>query len=309
MGARSMNMKQKIGFIGLGQMGRWMAGNLLNAGFSLTVFDIDEHARSTLTDLGATGANSPAELAGRSDVIFLSLPNAEIVQEVVYGSDGVAQKARSGQIVVDCGTTDYQWTIDFARRLGEIGLHFVDAPVTGMERRAKDASLTIMVGGRRKLLETIRPALEAMGSRIVHMGEEGSGQLAKLVNQLLFNTNIASLAEVLPMAVKLGLDPEKVERVINTGSGRSFASEFFAPNILENRFDQGYSLQNAYKDMAGALKISAANQIPLPMIQTAATTYQRALMEGLGDQDKGAMIKVFENLLGVTFREGESTRG
>ncbi len=296
-------MKQKIGFIGLGKMGKWMASNLLEAGFTITVFDIDNHAQTTLTDLGAVGENTPAELTEQVDMIFLSLPHTEVVREVVCGADGIAQRAQAGQIVVDCGTTDYLWTIDFAKQMSAIGLHFVDAPVTGMEQRAKEATLTIMFGGHKTILEEIRPALEAMGNRIVHMGDVGSGQLAKLVNQLLFNANLASIAEVLPMGVKLGLDPEKIAQVINTGSGRSFASEFFVPNILEDRFDQGYSLQNAYKDMDAALKISAANQIPLPMVQTAAVTYQTALLAGLGQQDKGAMIKVFERLLDVKFRK------
>ena len=296
-------MKQKIGFIGLGQMGRWMASNLLRAGFRLTVFDIDSGALAALVNQGATGADSPAALADQAEVIFLSLPNAGVVETVVCGADGIARAVQDGQILVDCGTTDYLWTIEFSRRVSGMGLHFVDAPVTGMEQRAKDATLTIMFGGRETLLETIRPAMESMGNRIVHMGDVGSGQLAKLVNQLLFNVNLAGMAEVLPMAVKLGLDPEKIARVINTGSGRSFASEFFVPNILENRFDQGYSLQNAYKDMAAGLKISADSQIPLPMVQAAAQTYQAALKGGLGRQDKGAMIRVFERLLDVKFRK------
>ncbi len=297
-------MMQKIGFIGLGRMGRWMAMNLLKAGFPLTVFDIDDNACATLVESGADRAVGTAELARRTDVIFLSLPNTGVVRDVVFGADGIARKELAGKIVVDCGTTDYQWTIESAKRMDGFGIHFVDAPVTGMERRAKEATLTIMFGGADSLLEEIRPALEAMGNYIVHMGEVGSGQLAKLVNQLLFNANLASMAEVLPMAVKLGLDPEKIAGVINTGSGRSFASEFFIPNILEDRFDQGYRLRDAYKDMAGALKISAENRIPLPMIQAAASTYQRALLEGLGDQDKGAMFKVFEKLLDVAFRKG-----
>ncbi len=297
---------QKFGFIGLGQMGRWMAANLLQAGFSLTVCDLDIKAVKTLTDLGAEGTTTPAELSARVDRIFLCLPHNEAVEQVVCGAEGILQAARPGQLVVDCGTTDYLWTIDFAKKLAAQGIDFVDAPVTGMELRAKNATLTIMFGGPQRLLEKIRRALEAMGNRIVHMGDVGSGQLAKLVNQLLFNTHMAALAEVLPMAVKLGLDAESITQVINTGSGRSFASETFIPNILENRFTHGYSLQNAYKDMACALNISAANQIPLPVVQSATATYQKALRSGYGDQDKGAMIKLFERLLGVSFRKPQS---
>lgn len=142
-----------------------------------------------------------------------------------------------------------------------------------------------------------------MGNRVVHMGDVGSGQLAKLVNQLLFNTHMAALAEVLPMALSLGLDAEKITQVINTGSGRSFASETVITNILENRFIHGYSLKNVYKDMACALNISATHQIPLPVVQSATATYQKALRPGYGDLDKGAMIKLFKGLLGVSFRK------
>jgi 3-hydroxyisobutyrate dehydrogenase-like beta-hydroxyacid dehydrogenase len=159
-----------------------------------------------------------------------------------------------------------------------------------------------MYGGTLNLLEELRPVLEAMGNQVVHMGDVGSGQLAKMINNILYNANIAALAEVLPMAVKLGLDPEKVATVINTGSAQSFASKFFIPNILEDSFDRSYSLTDAYKDMANAAEISARYKIPLPVVQTAMATYQKALSLGLGEEDKGAMIKVFEKKLGVAFR-------
>jgi 3-hydroxyisobutyrate dehydrogenase-like beta-hydroxyacid dehydrogenase len=296
-------MQAKVGFIGLGQMGKWMALNLVNQGFDLTVFDTDDLAMSSLTERGANGASSPADLVRRVEWIFLCLPNVEVVEQVVFGSDGVAASAESGQIIVDCGTSDYQRTIEIAASLHERDIHFTDAPVTGMEKRAKDATLTIMFGGPVAILDEIRPALEAMGNRIVNMGATGSGQLAKLTNQLLFNVSLAVLAEVLPMAVKLGLDPEKIAQVINTGSGRSFASELFLPNILENRFEDGYSLKNGYKDMVCAAKISALNEIPLPVVKAATTTYQMALGSGLGGEDKGAMIKIFESLSDVKFRK------
>ncbi len=297
-----MDMKKEVGFIGLGQMGRWMALNLLKAGFDLTVFDSDAKATALLIDSGAKGTDSPSDLAKRVDWIILCLPNTDAIEKVVLGEKGVVLGSRPGQIVVDCGTSDFSWTMDFAASLQKHGLRFVDAPVTGMEKRAKQAALTIMYGGEEDILNEIQPALEVLGNRIVFMGDVGSGQLAKLINQLLFNANLAVIAEVLPMAVKLGLNPEKITQVINTGSGRSFASEFFIPNILENRFDQGYSLKNAYKDMASAAKLAADRQIPLPMVNSALTTYQMALQMGYADEDKGAMIKVFERLLKVKFR-------
>ena len=294
---------KKIGFIGLGQMGKWMASNLVKRGFDLSVFDINPEAMAFLSKQGAAQTTSAAELANGVDVIVLSLPNSDVVEEVARGPNGILQGARPGQIIIDCGTAGYLWTREFADSLRKHELCFVDAPVTGLEQKAKDATLTIIFGGTSDLLQEIRPLLEAMGSHIVHMGDIGCGQLAKMINNILYNANIAALAEVLPMAVKLGLDPEKIAEVINAGSGQSFASKFFIPNILEDTFDRSYSLDNAYKDMANAAEISAHYKISLPIIQTAITTYEKALSMGLGAEDKGAMIKVFEDKLGVVFRK------
>ena len=298
-----MQLNKKIGIIGLGQMGKWMASNLVKSGFDLSVFDINPAAMTLLIKKGAAQTTSPAELAKRVDVIILSLPNSDVVEAVVQGQDGILQGARHGQIIIDCGTAAYLWTKEFSDSMRKHELHFADAPVTGLEQRAKDGTLTIMFGGAEELLQEVHPILEAMGNRIVHMGDTGCGQLAKMINNILYNANIAALAEVLPMAVKLGLDPEKIAEVINAGSGQSFASQFFIPNILEGAFDRSYSLDNAHKDMAHVAEISAHYKIPLPMIQTAITTYKKALSMGLGAEDKGAMIKVFEDKLGVTFRK------
>jgi 3-hydroxyisobutyrate dehydrogenase-like beta-hydroxyacid dehydrogenase len=280
-----------------------MALNLVKNNFDLTVYDINSKAMEFLTGQGAKPAKNPAQLAQHVDMIVLSLPNADIVSEVVYGNDGIVRGKKREQILLDCGTCGFLWTMAFAKKLEKEGIRFVDAPVTGMEQRAKDAALTIMFGGPGSMLKEIRPVLEAMGNNIVHMGDVGSGQLAKMINNIIFNSNIAALAEVLPMAVKLGLDAETIARVISNGSGQSFASDIFLPNILEDRFDKGYPLELAYKDMRHAMEVSDQKKIPLPMIRTAAETYQKALDSGWGQEDKGAMIKVFESALGVKFRK------
>lgn len=293
----------KVGFIGLGQMGKWMALNVLKAGFDLTVYDISEAAVNALKEAGAKAAHSPKEMAAQVDWVFLSLPNTQVVESVLFGPNGIAEGAKPGLIVVDLSTIAYMATLGFAERLAQQGVIFVDAPVSGMEARAKDGTLTVMFGGDESVFQTVYPVFQAIGNTIIRMGKVGSGQLTKLINQLLFNTACAALAEILPMAVKLGLDPEKIAQVVVTGTGRSFAVEFFTPRILENKFDEGYPLKHAYKDMISAAEISAHQKIPLPMVQAATTTYQMALAQGLGDEDKGAMIKVFERLLGVEFRK------
>ncbi|MCG7850933.1 MAG: NAD(P)-dependent oxidoreductase, partial [Methanosarcinaceae archaeon] len=189
--------------------------------------------------------------------------------------------------------------------LREKEILFADAPVSGMEARAKEGTLTMMFGGDEAVFDQIKPVLDVMSNKVLHMGKVGSGQLTKLVNQLLFNISCAAIAEVLPMAAKLGLDPEKVTEVVTSGTGRSFAAEFFAPLALDGIFDKGYALKHAYKDMISASEISAQHKIPLPMVHACATTYQMALAEGFGDQGKGAMIQVFERLLGVKFRRNK----
>ena len=257
-------MKAKIGFIGLGTMGKWMALNMLKAGFPLTVYDVAPKAVKFLTGQGARAAIAPADLASQVDWLFLSLPDTEIVEKVIFGAKGVAEGAKPGLILVDLSTISYMPTLEIDRRLKAKGVRFADAPVSGMEARAKEAKITVMFGGDKTLFKTVRPALDAIGNQIVYMGPVGCGQLTKLINQLLFNISCAGLAEVLPMAAKLGLDPAQVAQVVTTGTGRSFAAEFFIPLTLENKFDEGYPVKAAYKDMISAAEISAPERSRSP---------------------------------------------
>ncbi|PJC76758.1 MAG: NAD(P)-dependent oxidoreductase [Syntrophobacterales bacterium CG_4_8_14_3_um_filter_58_8] len=301
-------MTAKIGFIGLGTMGKWMALNMLKAGFPVRAYDINPAAAQFLTGEGAEAATSPADAAAAVDWLFMSLPDTELVERVIFGENGIAQGARPGLILIDLSTISYMPTLEINRRLKEKGILFADAPVSGMEARAKEAKLTVMFGGDERLFQTLRPAFDAIGNQIVYMGAVGSGQLTKLINQLLFNISCAGLAEVLPMAVKLGLDPEKVAQVVTTGTGRSFAADFFIPLTLKNRFDEGYPVKSAYKDMISAAEISAHKGIPLPVVNATAVTFQMAMAEGFGDLSKGGLIRVFEKLLGTEFRAGKEAR-
>ncbi len=296
-------MDKRIGFIGLGQMGKWMAINLVKAGFEVWIQDIDPEAVAFVADKGGKSCSTPAETAKQVDWIFMSLPNTEIVESVVFGKNGIVEGGKPGLIVVDLSTISYLQTLGMSQKLADRGILFADAPVSGMEARAEAGDLTIMFGGDESVFGQLRPALDVIGSKIVYMGKAGSGQLTKLINQLLFNISCAGVAEVLPMAAKLGLDPEKVTQVVTTGTGRSFAAEFFVPLALENRFDQGYPIKHAYKDMISAAEISARQKIPLPVVQATTATFQMALAEGFGDENKGSLIKVFERILGVEFRK------
>jgi len=289
-------------------MGKWMALNMLKAGFAMRVYDINPAPVEFLVGQGAVAAKSPADAAAAVDWLFLSLPDTELVEKVIFGENGIVQGARPGLVLIDLSTISYMPTLEINRRLKEKGILFADAPVSGMEARAREAKITVMFGGEKGLFQAVRPALDAIGNQIVYMGAVGSGQLTKLINQLLFNISCAGLAEVLPMAVKLGLDPEKVAQVVTTGTGRSFAADFFIPLTLENRFDEGYPVKSAYKDMISAAEISAHNGIPLPVVNATAVTFQMAIAEGFGDFSKGGLIRVFEKMLGTEFRTNKEAK-
>jgi 3-hydroxyisobutyrate dehydrogenase-like beta-hydroxyacid dehydrogenase len=299
-------MKLKIGFIGLGEMGKWMAINVAKAGFPLTVYDVRPDPVQELVKNGASAGEDPADVAKKSDCVLMSLPDTQVVEKVLFGQKGMIQGLSPDSIVVDLSTIHYLATLRIEEQLRAKGVIFIDAPVSGMEARAKEGTLTVMGGGEPRTFEKIHPVLEAIGNNIVYMGKTGNGQLTKLVNQLLFNMSCAAMAEILPMAVKLGLDPEAVCQVVTTGTGRTFALEFFTPHILENNFKPGYPLISAYKDMESAAEISSQTKIPLPVFAAAMQTYQLALAQGLGKENKGAMIKVWEKVLGVEVRKRRS---
>ena len=292
----------KLAFIGLGAMGAGMAANLLaKSGAPLTVWNRSAEKCAPFAARGARAAASIAETA-EADVIFLSLPDGGVVERVVRGEDGLWPHLRAGQTIVDTSTCGYGETVRLAAALRERGIDLLDAPVSGMEARAADGMLTVMCGGDEAAFARVRPLLECIGTTVRYMGKSGSGQLSKLINQLLFDINAAALAEILPLSVKMGLDSRAVGEIVNTGTGRSHASEFFIPRTLGGVFDEGYPLAKAYKDLVSAAELAAREAVPLPLLDAAAQTYRTALQMGLGAESKGAMIKVYERLLGVEFR-------
>ena len=292
----------KLGFMGLGQMGKHMAMNLHRCGEELIVCDVRTTVFPEIEEKGIRTTTNLQDIAA-CDIIFLCLPNTEIVQSVILSDNGLRKRLRAGQIIADMSTIDYAASVEITKALAGIGVEFMDAPVTGMEARAKDGTLTVICGGTRELYEKLTPYFKYMGNNILLMGSHGCGQLTKAINNTLFDINIAALAEILPMAVKLGLDPETIGSVINSGSGRSYASEFFIPRILKRNFGDGYPLEHAYKDLICTGDISVKMGVPLPVTHAATTTYQMALLKGLGHHDKGAMICIFEELLGVEYKK------
>jgi len=296
----------KLGFVGLGQMGRPIALNLLKSGAQLVVSDRSDESFGAFRERGAAATTNVSELAD-ADIIFLCLPNGKIVHEFLLGEDGLIRRLKPGQTVVDLSTITHTTTTAVASALNAGGIAFLDAPISGMQARAVDGTLTVMCGGERKVFYRVKPFLECIGNKILFMGPAGSGQLTKLINQLLFDINAAALAEILPMAVKLGLDPDLVGEVVNSGTGRSYASEFFVPRILQRQFSDGYPMAHAYKDLVSGAELGAHHCVPMPVLAAATATYQTALLKGHGQRDKGAMVQVFEDILGVQVRTRTQT--
>ena len=292
----------KIGFIGLGTMGMGMARNLLKKNGSLAVYTAKEEKRARLAEEGFTIAASYEDLAD-CGIIFLCLPDDEVVEQTTLGPGGLIHVLQeSGTIVVDCSTISPDSARMIASAFEERVGAFLDAPVSGMKARADAGTLTVMVGGLKEAFDEVKPYLDLIGTTVLYMGGSGCGQAAKMINNTAYDINVAGIAELLPLAVRLGLDPEKIGAVLNSGTGRSYASEFFIPRILKNSFTDGYPIEKAFKDLAHAEETEAAEEVELPMTNAAAAVFRRAMEEGYGPLNKGGLIRVKEEEMGVEYR-------
>lgn len=291
-----------VGFIGVGSMGSGMARNLLKAGFPLLAYDTCREALDRIARSGARTAENLTRVGGICERIVLMLPDTRVVEAVLFGDEGLKPQLKAGHIIIDCGTTHPDFTREASRLLADLGVHFLDAPVSGMSSRAADGTLTVMVGGDMGAFHSVKPLLNAMGSCIYYMGASGNGQLAKIVNNTLFNISCAALAEMLPLAVRLGLNAEKMCKAVMTGSGQSYGFDTFAPLVLERNFVPGYPMANARKDVDAITGILEGEGVSLPVVTAAANTFRTALDRGLGNQNKGGMTRVWEEVLGVEVR-------
>jgi len=289
--------EQTVGFIGLGRMGAGMASNLRTAGVDLVVYDKRPEATTTLAAAGAKVAVTPARVATAADVVFVCLPFAPEVRAVLFGSDGVAEAARAGLHVVDTTTLYQSDAIAIGAEAAAAGFGYSDCPISGMPMRADDGTLTMMFGGEADDLERARPHLEIMGSTIVHCGPLGSGQLMKAINNIIYDVNIVALCEVLPLAVKAGLDVDQVAAVVTSGTSRSFASDYFVHRILEGRFDTDFSMGEAYKDIVNVQEVATRLQAAIPVVNAMTASYQTAMALGYADEPKSAIVKVYEQIL------------
>ena len=290
-------MSEPLGFIGLGRMGQGMAKNLLSAGHSLIVYDVDGARTDALRERGAALADSPAGVSEAAAVVFLCLPYSPEVEQVLFDERGVLAPSRENLTLVDTTTLSYTSAVDFAERTRARGAIYSDCPISGMPMRADDGTLTMMFGGDEAQFEIARPYLQAMGKHIFHCGDVGMGQVMKAINNIIYDINIVGMCEILPLAVKAGLKVDTVAAVVTSGSSRSFASEYFVPRILEGNFEGDFPMEAAYKDIDNVQEIAQRLRAATPVMNAMIATYQQTIAMGHGDEPKSAMIKLYEHVL------------
>lgn len=292
--------RERIGYIGIGIMGRGMARNLLKAGFPVTVHNRTRAKAEALAADGAVVADSPAAVAAVSDVIITNVPDSPDVEQVLTGPRGVLEALRPGCVVIDHSTISPAVTRRLAAKVEAAGAYFLDAPVTGGEAGAAAGTLTIMVGGPLAAFERVRPVLEAEGKTIVHVSpENGSGQTVKLINNAVIAGFLGALAEGYTLARKVGVDVETVARVLGSGPGRSAIGDVKTPKMLGRDFSPSFFLRLHHKDLDLAMEAAREVDAVLPVTSTMAQLFTAGVAMGFGDLDNSAVARVVEVLNGL----------
>lgn len=293
------NAKEKIGFIGLGIMGRGMSHNLLKAGFDLTVWNRTASKMDEFVEAGATAASSPADLAQGCDIIITCVSDTPDVQAVILGDDGVLSGVQAGALVIDMSTISPHATREMAAALAEKGAHMLDAPISGGSEGAAKGTLSIMVGGEAAQFERAQPVFAAMGKAITHVGDQGAGQTVKLVNQILVVVNMLAVSEALLFAQAGGLDLHKTLDAVTQGAAGSWMLSFRGPQVVERDFRPGFTIDLQQKDLR--LVMEAADQMGVPAVATSLVfnLYRTLQQQGLGGDGNHALAKALEHLAGM----------
>jgi len=287
---------KKIGFIGLGVMGMPMAKNLLKAGYPVTVWNRTTSKMREPVSLGAKAANSPKEVAEKSDVAIIMVGDSPDVEAVVLGPSGVLEGAKQGLIVVDMSSISPTTTRHIAEVLAERGVKMLDAPVSGGDIGAQEATLSIMVGGPKEVYEECLLIFKVLGKQITYMGETGSGQAAKLCNQVICALHIQAVCEGLILGAKLGLDLERLLQVVTTGYANSRILSHLGPKIINRDFRPGFKMHHQLKDLKNALTTAASLKLPLPCTALVCQLFRSVEAMGLEQQGTQAAILVMEKL-------------
>jgi 2-hydroxy-3-oxopropionate reductase len=285
-----------LGFIGLGIMGKPMASHLVKAGYTVYVFDLGEESVKHLCSLGAKRCSSSKEVAQKSEIIFIMVPDTPDVGKVLFGQDGVAEGLKLGTIVVDMSSISPIATKEFAKRLANVGGKMLDAPVSGGQVGAENATLSIMVGGATEVFEKVKPYFELMGKNIVHIGGHGDGQTCKVANQIVVALTIEAVAEALLFAAKAGADPSKVRAALLGGFAQSRILELHGERMIKRTFNPGFRVRLHQKDLNLALEAARKMGLSLPNTAMAQELFNAVAAEGGADLDHSAMALALEKL-------------
>ena len=289
----------KVGYIGLGLMGKSIARNILKAGFPLFVHNRSRAAVDELVAEGAAAASSPSEVASQADVVFTNLPDSPDVEKVVLGKNGIIEGARAGLIYVDNSTIKPASARMIAGKLLENNVIALDAPVSGGDIGARNGALTIMVGGDASALERVRPVLLAMGKTVTHVGDAGAGQVAKAANQIMVAAQMVAMGELLVFARKAGVDPKKVVDAIKGGAAQCWTLDVKPPRLFDGNRNPGFKAHMQLKDLKIVLDTAREYNVPVSSTSENTKLFQQMIDAGMGELDNSAVVGVSEKLAGV----------
>ncbi len=293
----------KVGYIGLGLMGKSIARNILKAGFPLIIHNRSRAAVDELAAEGAQTASSPAEVAAQVDVVFTNLPDTPDVEKVVLGKNGIASGAHPGLIWVDNSTIKPAAARSLAAKLAGKGVLALDAPVSGGDAGARNATLAIMVGGPAAALDKVMPVFQAMGKTVTHVGEAGAGQVAKAANQIMVAAQMVAMGELLIFSQKAGVDPHKVVEAIKGGAAQCWTLDVKPPRLFAGNRAPGFKSHMMAKDLNIILETAREYGIPLPSAAVDAQLYNAMLQNGMGELDYSAVVGMIEGLAGVKLNQ------
>jgi 2-hydroxy-3-oxopropionate reductase len=294
--------KRKIGFVGLGIMGKPMAMNLLKAGYSLTVYDIRPEPVKEVVAAGAEEGRCSEDVAKKSEVVITMLPNSPEVKEAVLGEHGVLDGAKAGTILIDMSSIAPLVSKEVAAKAEEKGVEMLDAPVSGGEPKAIDGTLSIMVGGKKEVFDQVEDILKVMGASAVLVGDIGSGNTTKLANQIIVALNIAAMSEAMVLATKAGVDPEKVYQAIRGGLAGSTVLDAKVPLALDGNFKPGFRIELHIKDLQNALDTAEELGVSVPLANGVMEVMQALKVDGKAGDDHGGIIQFYEESAKVEVR-------
>jgi 2-hydroxy-3-oxopropionate reductase len=286
----------KIGFIGLGIMGKPMSKNLLKAGYKLVVHDLNKSAVDELVSMGAEQGAVPEEVAGKCEFVITMLPNSPHVKEVLLGKNGLIEGLKAGSVFIDMSSISPIVSRELSQKLEERGIEMLDAPVSGGEPKAIEGTLSVMVGGKKDVFDRSFPILKSMAASVVHTGTIGAGNVTKLANQIIVALNIAAMSEALVLATKAGVEPELVYQAIRGGLAGSTVLDAKVPLVMDRKFNPGFRINLHIKDLSNALDTSHEIGVPLPLTSAVMEIMQALKVDGMGENDHGSIIKYYEKL-------------